>query len=400
MLTRRIAGLGLFATMITVGVSATSFAGKPTPPPPPAPPVRYEIQFFSTPNGGGYINDFNDQSQAVGWYLLNGRKRAWFYDPSSNPEGVTDLDQLLELYHPDGEPGGAPGGWLLASAVGMNELGAIVGYMERPDDASANPIRQSYMLDLNATDGPKLAVIPDQALGYAYAKDINNHGLVLGTYAVAADLNGSYDRYLYQTDLYGTSADQAVRPLGLSVRNTEKVRVSEQDWDSVTNQLSPAEFAGLAFEPLIAFRYSTIDGGTVTKFPELIGQVSDTTNFGDFCGAAYYTPPKGKKVKVPARVMGSNVQLITSQPGRSASKLNAKGDLVLDNGTLYWDQFGAFSLDGLVTGTPEELATWSAKSSVQIEAINAPISSTFGSAVARIFFPDGSGKFVLLTAVP
>ena len=302
----------VFIAVLSASWAGTTFAGKPSPPPPPPPPpVRYEIQFFNTltPGGGGYMNDFNNKSQAVGWYSLNGRKRAWFYDPVITPTGVTDLDQLVRANRPDSQLGGVPTDWFIASAVGMNELGAIVGYLELSNDPAVNPtIRRGYVLDLNAMGGPKLTTIPDEALRYATPTDINNHGLVLGIFALTTDLRGVYDRYLFRTDLYdGQVADLLVHPVGLRVQYTEKVRLSEQTQIAPGSAWSAAQFAGDWEGYTSAFRCSKTSSvsndAVVTNFPQLFGtpKVWDTTTRGDFCGAAYYAREKGKTVTVPVR---------------------------------------------------------------------------------------------------
>jgi hypothetical protein len=395
---------GLLLVLILGLPAPPSFGGKPQPPAPPPPPVpvRYAIQYFRSPGGGGYLNDFNNRSQAVGWFLdpRDGQKRAWLYDPSVDREDVVDLNTLVP-------EAAVPEGWIIASAVGLNERGDIVGYLELNGDPSTDPIRRGYVLDMSTLDlnasPPTLAtlmLIPDNAYGYTYAKDLNDEGLVLGTYYVPDGTpwngNNTSGMYLYQAGLYDNPADLVVRDLGLFVKNVERTRLGETPPDEADNRL-PAQFAGNRLDG-VAYRYT--EGQPLELFPELSNVVNSNTA-GGFCGSGIYQPPRGKSFRAPIRVLGADPEILKSLPGKTATALNRRGDLVIDNECLYWDAHGLYHINSLVAGEPVTMALWNGTTIVKgIRAINDPNATGYGEAVGNITFADGTRAFFYLTPIP
>src|SRR5262245_37263911 len=134
--------IGLLLLAIVLCLPARqSLGGKPTAPPPP---THYKIQFFTIRGAPALAQqDFNNQSQAVGGYYSPTamRDHAWFYDPDVDPTTAINLnDPALGVV-------GVPPGWFMASARGLNERGAIVGWLERYDDPDGT-LRRGFVLNL------------------------------------------------------------------------------------------------------------------------------------------------------------------------------------------------------------------------------------------------------------
>jgi hypothetical protein len=383
-----LAACTLVLALILGAPAPQTFGGKPKAPPPPT-PVHYQIHFATLAEGGvEFFNpsDFNNRSQAVGWFLssVDGQRHAWFYDPAVDSNHVIDLNTLVPAED-------IPVGWIIGSAIGLNEHGDIVGYLLWKDDPNQNdPLRRGYVLNMNVSP-PELTLLPDAGLGYTFPKDINNQGIVLGTYRIPGDSNGNYGMYLCQAGLYSNQADAAVRDLGLTVTLTAFQRLSET---------LPVQFAGVMANGGDAFRY-TDDGGPLELFPELERSVRGTNQWGGFCGSGLYTPPRGKQTRVPIRVKGpdGDPEFITSLPGRIGLFVNSRGDLVID-GTedcIYWDAYGLFGLNSLVVDN----ALWKSATVIEVFAINDPIDpanpKSFGEVMGRINFANGNAGIFYLT---
>lgn len=78
------------------------------------------------------LNDFNDSLTAVGYshlaYDINGSGPTWpwLYDPITNPSAAVDLNALNIT--------GLDAGWVIRSAVGVNNNGLVVGYITPLND--------------------------------------------------------------------------------------------------------------------------------------------------------------------------------------------------------------------------------------------------------------------------
>ena len=117
-----------------------SLAKKPPKPPPepPTPPVQYSIQFFDTPGSGAlFVSDMNIGGCVVGRYVISGTSgyHGYVYNhPRLEDPGVHDLNDIVS---------GLPDDWRIQNAMGVNDLGDIVGYIvpddENPDDLARAP---------------------------------------------------------------------------------------------------------------------------------------------------------------------------------------------------------------------------------------------------------------------
>jgi hypothetical protein len=101
---------------------------KPAPPP-PLPPVCYQIQYWDIPTPIPTklfgMNTMNNLGQIVSWYVNPaGDERAYLYDPLADRETARELAVDLET---EFAPMGIPNGCKIASAVGINNHGLIVG---------------------------------------------------------------------------------------------------------------------------------------------------------------------------------------------------------------------------------------------------------------------------------
>jgi hypothetical protein len=361
--------------------------GKPQPPPPPPPvPVHYSIHYWQVPTGGtGWFNQMNNRGQAVGWYSLpDGSHNAWLYDPDVDPNWALDLNALGVV--------GVPEGWVIASATGINDWGDITGYVMPTNDPS---VRRGYVINMRATP-PELKLIPVPAdWPSSYGGDINNHGMVLGFIMSPSADTGVY---LYQTGLHGDPSDELARDVGLNVRNPDNIQISDT---------SPAMFAGQLIDWTV-FRYT--DGTATTDpvlqaFPTLTGAgVKDIGAHGDFCGYTTVQVKRNTYQSVPFRVLGNDLQVLSGLGAASAYAINSRGDLLCAHSfadSIYWNAYGLFSLNSLVSGPATELTAWKNAASNSALDINDPDPFTgFSDVIGGITFSNGTKAYYTLTPVP
>lgn len=204
--------LALIALSTTPLLAGKNGKGKPRgeePPPPPAvpshPDLEYGLEFFMTPDQGPYpeglapnnnLNDMNSFGDAVGRYQTpDGQWHAWLYDPTSpySPGGqrAIDLNDLPILDMPDGAA--------IASAVGLNDLGTVVGYLAYNNDTTN---KSPIILDMNAVPLRIQQIPTDATWTNSYARKVNNNGDVLGVFERSDSTNGAY---LYHPGIAGES---------------------------------------------------------------------------------------------------------------------------------------------------------------------------------------------------
>jgi hypothetical protein len=268
----------LLSATLTVSVQAKKGGGgKPggEDPPPPVvlPPVEYQVTHITRPNPTDpseivHVNAFSDTGIAVGYYGNLDDRRAWLYDPSDplNPFSAVDLNDL---------PIVGLEGWVIQSAVGVNNNGLVVGYASPTGDLSD---RRGFVLDL---DSMEIASLPDVGWGWArgYARRVNDNGDILGFFERA---DGTRGAYLYNPGLRGAAADDYL----------EIVDVNAKGVFELNNPLPgfPSQIVGEAADGAVC-EYTR--GGTVSyrthQFQELA-----INDYGDIAGRGSIEVPLRK----------------------------------------------------------------------------------------------------------
>lgn len=354
---------GLFACLLLISLlvgapSRPTFAAKPAPPP-PLPPIRYRIHYWEAPGGGAVdqINGMNNSGQVAGWYIdVAGEQRAYLYDPAIDPTEAFDLETLVA-------GAGVPPGWKVASAVGISDVGVIVGYLA-PLGSNSGPVRQGYFLDTNAP-APEIVPLPNWGdWDYTYAKDVNEHGDICGVFLNADGSAGTYFCNPFEAiGPYFLDGTFGGRPATLNNRITDQ----------------PAQVAGQLANGT-PFRW-TPETNALTTFPGLNNPaIYDINDSGTMCGAIEVTTTtkSGKKTTTtttgyPLRLtaLPPNVLNNSAFPAGSfsiARDINSTGDLLLAGswmpfaGILYRDDWGAYGkyieVNKLVVGTSADLTYW------------------------------------------
>lgn len=358
--------LALGATFVT--------AGKPpqNPPTAPLPPVRYQIQFFDVPNpdGNSVLNDMNNQGQCVGWYIDAGEvKRAFLYDPLVDPSMAVDLNTIVT----------APQGWVIASAVGINGHGVIVGYLE--PEGSTGAVRSGFLLD---PAQPVLTLLPDSTWDYTFPRRINENGDVLGVY-----YNHNPDE-TWGTYLFNSSTDTEVTVLG-DVRNTNVALNNPTDSHDV-------QVAG-TLPDNSAFRWTRGQGLEV--LPLISPDVSGINDAGTVSGSTS-VKLKGNRSERRAMRYSSSLELLPS-PYVNASAINSSSDVSLGT-AFYRDDWGALPIDELIDTSDPDAALWfsNSRTSVGLLKLTERLPETgFCGFAASVLYNDAlPGRLCLLSPVP
>ena len=165
------------------------------------PLVEYQATYVAMPEPANFrLNDLNDLGMAVGRYFSSTGQHAWLYDPLDDPTTAIDLNDLVIA-------GFDADNWVIASALGLNNNGLIVGYISLLSDTKQ---RRGYVLDLAATDAdgvpaPRMYDLPDTGHGWTdtYARRVNDRGDILGHYQRS---DGTFGFYLVNPGLRAPAA--------------------------------------------------------------------------------------------------------------------------------------------------------------------------------------------------
>jgi hypothetical protein len=322
----------------------------------PLPPIRYHIQFWDVPNPGGVRipQSMNNHGQVVGHYKDTvGQNRAFLYD-SILPETALDLEELI-----GGR--GIPVGWSIRGAMAINRHGLVVGALGPSDNG---PARAAFVLDLNA-ESPEVIQLPNWGeWSYYIAVGINDAGDILG---VARDPDdGTYLLFFY-------NPTYAALPLFLPGAGSTRVGGG----CFLNNQVGelPAQVGGTLNDGSdTPFRWTPATGD-LRVFSGLNNEfVFGMNDSGTMCGYTDVTTSSGSgknatttTQRYPMRLSTLPANVLTRAPGQSARSINAAGDVLISNGTIYRDDWGAFGnyvdVNKLVVGTPDDLAIWSSADS-------------------------------------
>jgi probable HAF family extracellular repeat protein len=359
----------------------------PPPPPPPAPPVLYGIQFWTLPAAFPYsiINQMNNLGQVVGRsWDDNQVSHGFLYDPWTDPHCAIDLSTLPIA--------GIPDGWMIRSAVGINDNGVIVGSME-PILSNGDPdhTRQAgYILDTRTWT---LELLPGpEPSSYWYCKRINNSGYVLVAYQ--DDTTGDWGAIIYHWTTGQWGPDAGVNATCIDLSNNEQVQVALQVVDGTNFGLACRWTPSTGtLEPIRNGRYTTVAYG-----------INDA---GSVCGYAGAKPPKGPADLYPFRYTDSLEVLFDAGSYLEAREINSDSDLLCWKGgtnfkyCVYQDTLGSlYDVDSLIDPNDPNAAIWCSASGGEVADMNNRIGTTgFGMLVGGITFSDGSYLGYLLTPV-
>jgi probable HAF family extracellular repeat protein len=372
-----ILGIALLAGGLVVHVEG----GKPQPPPPP-PPVLYDIQLWTPPAAFPHSLPIkmNKWGQVVGrCWDANGVSHGFLYDPSTDLDCAIDLSTLPIA--------GIPDGWMIRSAVGINDDGVIVGSLQPIGDLTK---RKGYILDTRTWT---LELLPDpQPSSFWYCSRINNFGDVLVAYQ--DDTTGAWGARMYKRGATAWGPDAGVNATCIDLSNNEQVQVALQVVDGTNFGLACRWTPSTGtLEPIRNGRYTTVAYG-----------INDA---GTVCGYAGAKPPKGPADLYPFRYTDSLEVLFDAGSYLEAREINSDSDLLCWKGgtnfkyCVYQDTLGSlYDVDSLIDPNDPNAAIWCSASGGEVADMNNRIGTTgFGMLVGGITFSDGSYLGYLLTPV-
>lgn len=308
------------------------------------PPVEYHATYIPMPiwTNNFTLNDFSDSGMAVGFYIndLN-EKNAWLYDPYTDPTQVVDLNTLLitgldrwstELYP----------SWTIASAVGINNNGLVVGYVRPIDDPT---YRRGYVLDLQTM---KIYDLPDGDLLDTYARKVNDNGDILGQFR-DGDFHGAYLfnpglRSQIEPDLNLEIVPTNVRSQAVALNNPpEGVR---------------SEIVGVLATNWAVFQFTRGDTEAVIRTDIPLNSAVVINSFGDIAGIGSVTVElKGNKTATEYFVWrGTDTELetFTHDPYyQGCYGLNDFGTVLTarpGDHRIYHDNYGFVNVNHLIVG--------------------------------------------------
>lgn len=359
----------LLATALCLTAASPAFAGKPGSGGSTLPKVRFQIQYFAMPHGagGGNIDDMNSHGETVGWYLdANGQKCPFAYLPDLDPQTAFDLNDLVA----------APAGWIIASAVGINDQGIIVGYLLQTGSTADPNARRGFVLDTTAATW-SLQSLPDDAWTFSYPRDINENGDIVGYYADASGASCAY--------IYNPAIDIAPVTMGLAVSGMISLNNPQG--------IRPAQVGGTLADGT-QFRWTPGVGLETVTSGEL-HSVYGINDAGTLCGYVFM-----KQKVYPARYTTS-LEALTAGAGSIAQDINNGGDLVVSTNpaSYYQDGWGFLSMSSLVDTSDPDYAIWKTGTGYGLSYLGERDSTNFGKVCGGMTFSDGSHRYFVLTPV-
>ena len=324
---------------VTITTAATGYAsGSTNVTVTDPPPVTYGLKTFAMPNdyvGGTMdVQEMNNLGEVVGrYYLPDGTQQPFYFDALSGNTVATNLnDMTIDPAWPLPE-----GGWYIFAALGINDLGDIVGSLALPGLPN---MRRGFVLELRpdllgTTQMPRLHVIPDAAWSRTYARRINNAGDVLG-------VCDSVTAYSYHPALHGMPGDSDVRVLPFSCWG----------WDTVMNNSAYGTQVVTWSSSINGFvRYKLGDvSPELLNLPSSVGNVSGLSDSGSFCGSSY-----ARNRNTPYYNDGT-MHYLTTVGTDSGRDINSSNDVLTEGGSaskpiLVHSTHGPLDLSKIVVGS-------------------------------------------------
>jgi hypothetical protein len=344
-------------------------------PPVTLPAVRYQINRMDFPaDSYTYINDVNDLGEVVGWISFiqadgtTGPRHAYVANPAMSE--FTLLESIVDTSN-------LPADAWLASAVGINDHGVVVGYTLNDADE-----RYPFAVDL-ALDSPVVDLLPRTGFVDDYARRINNRGEIVGVFSNPLDPETTEDDYvsMWYLDplLYGDPAtriprdvDEFGNPVAVDLSHLSPVSLESILGPTLTGALisnpsdnGPTFIGGNSAIDQAPFRLniSTMTAEFLTDFiPD--GSIVGIDASGAVAGRGL-EPGKGKKLTTYGYRYSSALEVL---PEPTPTATGRVGEVLLGDGitgafALYrdWqDGLGSRSvpLDDLVIGSSEDLDAW------------------------------------------
>jgi probable HAF family extracellular repeat protein len=350
-------------------------AAKPSPPPPPPlPPMRYQIQFWTTPSGEGYVNGMNNLGQVVGRFTgEDGLNRAYLYDPAVDPALAVDLNTLVA----------APAGWTIWTAVDINEHGVIVGGLRL--DADPN-VSRGFVLD-TAAAVPVVELLPDQDWDYSYARRINENGDILGIFEYPDGV--SQGMYVYHPAL-----------------DALPIEFGPIDHFNNTALNNPTSGHGTQAAGTLAngttFRWTRGLGSQVlgTNFAFVAWDLNDA---GTVCGYAMVAGKRPNSTVMKTARYNTSLEVLSGTGSHLASRINSSGDLLSEAypyNYTYQDGWGFLNIDNLIDTTDPDAAVWfSSVLRYPSDLSDRVPGPNVGEITGRLGFSDNTSLFYVLTPV-
>jgi len=290
----------------------------------------------------------NNRGEVVGrYYLPDGTQQAFYFDALSGSSVATNLNDIAldPLYTLPA------GGWFFFAALGINDLGDIVGALSLPGQPDT---RRGFILELrpdplDTTLKPRLHLVPDGAWSRSYARHINNAGDVLGT-------GDSVTAYYYRPALHGMPGDANVSIVPFDC-NSFYACMNNPTAQHGTQVVSWSEaYAGFV-------RYTLGDAAPEPlNLASSVHDIRGLSDTGNFCG--YVWNYKGTKY-TPFYSDGA-VQLLQTG-ARFGQDINSGNDVLTEGGPskpiLYHGTYGALDLSQIVVAaTPALQTVWTSGS--------------------------------------
>ncbi|TWU26121.1 hypothetical protein [Bythopirellula polymerisocia] len=215
--------------------------------PPPLPNIRYTITPVITPNGGYIYMDHNNDAAVVGWNTIDDSglgRRSFAYLPGISTTQAYYLDDpILGV-------SSIPNGWHTRSAIGINNVGTIVGNLE-PDGATENITERPFVIRNIYDPTPTLEVLgPFDPLADRESVNVVNDQ---GDFAVLSERgpNGGYPDKVYVGNLSAPGAaveiDFAVLGIGhldINDGSFDNLKITNQDANGVATLVGVAQDGG------------------------------------------------------------------------------------------------------------------------------------------------------------
>jgi hypothetical protein len=358
------------------------------------PAIEYEAEYIAGPahliGSLSVFNDINNLGECVGYWRSpdDGLNRACGYFPGR----LSPAGQAIDLTTLD--IAGIPAGYVLGSAVGINDFGQVVGYLTAVDTSNQYENRRGFLLDTTA-EVLTLELLPDDNPAWkdTYARKINNNGDILGHFVRADDTEGAY--------LYHPKDDEA---------NGLEIIDSVSGYDASIN---PA----LNGEPTLMVATDGQNGIIYAKGVGVIHQYDDPVNYTPYINdLSTVFGSTWAQVEVQVRKNKTelqDIQVLFKDTGPAggihkftefdgvfrARGINAADTLITWEGFLHTETDGWIDVYDLVTGTAEErsLLLDSLYSLQNYRQSDVDVVMGYGDVAFQHTVTDGLDEWVILT---